>query len=253
MKNRWARYCSWSSCFSLILAVSVFCSPTGLFAEEFDWRNVNGQNWLTSVKSQFGGTCWAYASCGALESKYMLTRDDITYEPDVSEQQLVWETNPDLGDSVDGGKTCNSLDYFTSHGVVLESECPTQGTDVGAPPYWPLASGWANRVFKSASNYNLFAQGTNLDYIKSCVKAYGPLTLRMEVDNDWYDPAPAPNRGNHAVVIVGFHDNVNGESAPGGGYWIIRNSWGAGWNGDGYGAVAYATRPTYETPSIWNS
>ena len=75
----------------------------------------------------------------ALEAKYMLTRNDTTYQPDVSEQQIDWETNPDMGDSVNGGIQLKVFDYFTNHGVVLESECPTQGTDTGSPPYWPLS------------------------------------------------------------------------------------------------------------------
>ena len=36
---------------------------------------------------------------------------------------------------------------------------------------------------------------------------------------------------NHAVVITGYDDA--------GGYWIIKNSWGATWNGDGYFKVGY--------------
>jgi len=36
---------------------------------------------------------------------------------------------------------------------------------------------------------------------------------------------------NHGVVIVGYNDA--------GGYWIIRNSWGPGWNGDGYFKIGY--------------
>ena len=32
----------------------------------------------------------------------MITRNDPSYNPDVSEQQLVWETNPDMG-STGGG------------------------------------------------------------------------------------------------------------------------------------------------------
>ena len=36
---------------------------------------------------------------------------------------------------------------------------------------------------------------------------------------------------NHAVVIAGYDDV--------GGYWIIKNSWGSGWNGDGYFKIGY--------------
>lgn len=38
---------------------------------------------------------------------------------------------------------------------------------------------------------------------------------------------------NHCVVIAGYDDN------NGNGYWILKNSWGAGWNGDGYLNLRY--------------
>ena len=67
----------------------------------------------------------------------------------------------------------------------------------------------------------------------------------------WYIPAPAAYRGTHSVMIVGYHDDAN---VPGGGYWIIKNSWGSGWNSGGptyvnmgYGAVSYQSRPRSST------
>ena len=92
---------------------------------------------------------------------------------------------------------------------------------------------------------------------KGCLKTYGPLTIHLEADNDLYNPGPGADRGGHEVVIVGYHDNVPGENAPGGGYWIIKNSWGAGWNGVLWlrlRAIAYASQPSYEDWSwipIW--
>jgi hypothetical protein len=62
-----------------IAVTVIFCfCPSWAAAEDFDWRNINGQNWITSVKDQFGGTCWDFAACGVIEAKYMLTRDDTT-------------------------------------------------------------------------------------------------------------------------------------------------------------------------------
>lgn len=50
-------------------------------------------------------------------------------------------------------------------------------------------------------------------------------------------PAPgAPDLGGHAVLVVGFRDG--GE--PGGGIFIIRNSWGIGWGEGGHGYLPFA-------------
>src|SRR5579871_1151953 len=56
----------------------------------FDWRNVSGKNCVTSVKSQVGGTCVAFANTAAVESCVLREgceqgNDDI----DLSERFLV--------------------------------------------------------------------------------------------------------------------------------------------------------------------
>ena len=59
-------------------------------ADSFDWRNVAGQDFVTPAKDQGGaGTCWAFAATGVLEAKYKLTRNDPTFDIDLSEQNLV--------------------------------------------------------------------------------------------------------------------------------------------------------------------
>jgi fibronectin-binding autotransporter adhesin len=226
------------------IVITVIFSPSWAAAEDFDWRNINGQNWVTSVKNQGGaGTCWDFAACGTIEAKYMLTRDDTTYQPDISEQQSVCAG---VG-SISGGNAYEVDNYARSNGIVLESELPY--TEQNSSPLWPLAAGWGNRAFKPTDVYTTVSQGADLAYVKACLKAYGPLTLHCVVPNDWYNLQDGSGSGNHEVEIVGFHDDQN---VPGGGYWIIKNSWGWWWNGDGtysgYGQISYAARPDYSDP-----
>jgi autotransporter-associated beta strand protein len=244
-------------CFSLlrfsvvIIAISCFLGANLASADSFNWENINGQSWLTSVKDQKStGMCWDFAACGVLEAKYMLTRNDNSYKPDVSEQQLVCEDQW-MGD-VGGGYQSLALNYLTSHGAAVETECPfTEAQDSAvwdanvAQYGYGLAPGWENRMFKSTANSNYL--GTSIADVKNYVKTIGPLALFMRADDDFYIPSPGSYRGNHSIVIVGFTDNA---SAPGGGYWIIKNSWGAGWNSGGptymrmgYGAVDFSHRP----------
>ena len=79
--------------------------------------------------------------------------------------------------STGGGWGPSVLNYFTSHGVVSEAECPyqTSSPDVGIAPYWPLAAGWQNRVWKSVSNLNDFTNDTNT--MKAYLKTTGPLEV----------------------------------------------------------------------------
>jgi hypothetical protein len=151
MRNRLA---SWKNLVlvNALLAGSVALVPRSVSADSFDWRNVAGLSWPSTVKSQFGGTCWDFSACGTIEAKYKLTRNDYLFNPDISEEHICWETNPDMG-STGGGWGYKVLNYSVTHGVVSEAECPYQPSspDVGIAPYWPLASGWENRVWKSVS------------------------------------------------------------------------------------------------------
>ena len=129
----------------LAIAAMGVCLPSqSALADSFNWQSVNGQNWNSPIENQFGGTCWDFSSFGNIEAKYKLTRNDSSYNADVSEQQICWEQY--MG-TTGGGWGSAVLDYFTTHGVVSAAECPTQSTDVGSSPYWPLASGWQNRVY----------------------------------------------------------------------------------------------------------
>ncbi|MBN2580747.1 MAG: hypothetical protein JXB10_17305, partial [Pirellulales bacterium] len=248
------------------ILVAIPCFAT---AESFDWRNVAGLNWLTPVKNQFGGTCWAFSSTGTLESQYKLTRNDYAFNPDCSEQQVVWETDPDMG-STGGGMEMDALSYMTYHGLVSEAECPHQSSseNVGIAPYWPLADGWQNRVWKSTSNQNYI--NDSMANLKSMLKTQGPLLTTCYAGWDLYTSVAdlkanyrgvyeeSPTYIDHAVVLMGFVDDA---TTPSGGYWIIKNSWGTGWGQGGYGFVPYGvleahnrthaiTGPVYYTGSM---
>ncbi len=174
----------------------------------------------------------------------MITRNDPTFVPDVSEQQICWETNPDMG-STNGGWGTAVLSYFSTHGVVSETECPYQSSspDTGIPPYWPLATGWQNRVWKSVSNLNDFT--TDTATMKAYVKTVGPLEVGIWASHDLYSSVaslemnyrpPDGSSCDHEVSLVGFCDDTN---VPSGGYWIIKNSWGTGEGQNGYDFIPY--------------
>lgn len=81
-----------------------------------------------------------------------------------------------------------------------------------------------------------------------------PVGISIPVYNSWYSSAQTtktgaitmrlgsePSVGGHAVCLVGYQDSA---TAPGGGYFIVRNSWGLTWGsqcvyGAGYGTIPY--------------
>jgi hypothetical protein len=71
-----------------------------------------------------------------------------------------------------------------------------------------------------------------------CVSATGTTGNECDSDDDCdedYNNDGICNQddclSNHAIVLVGYDDNN--------GYWIVKNSWGNTWNGDGYFKVGY--------------
>ena len=80
------------------------------------------------------------------------------------------------------------------------------------------------------------------------------VTLSIPVYNSWYQSAETRRSGRitmrigneqaaggHAVCLVGYQDTA---SSPGGGYFIVRNSWDTTWAyqspyGGGYGTIPY--------------
>jgi hypothetical protein len=78
------------------------------------------------------------------------------------------------------------------------------------------------------------AVGSTRDTIKNLLISKGPLSVSLSMDGSFsggiYQCA-AGATVDHAVVLVGYNNA--------GGYWIVRNSWGSTWNGNGYFNVGY--------------
>ena len=201
-------------------------------AEEFNWNNIGGQNFLTGIRNQgSAGTCWAFAAVGALEARYKITRNDPLYNPNFSEQHLV---NDGVAGGVNGGGAYSSLGRFEAIGCLRESECPY--TAEPPPTGWVPPTGWESRVCKITSRTSSLVDNT--DALKASLKQYGPLCVSMYASTEFYTPGgsipPIVDGTNHAVVVIGFKDDA---SVPQGGYWIIKNSWG----GSSYYYIPYGS------------
>ena len=203
----------------------------------FDWRNYSGQNWMTSVKNQGScGSCWAFSAVGVVEAVFNIGTGNPSLDLDLSEQQLV--SNGSLccsscGDC-QGGWPADALSYIKDTGVADEACFPYTATTAPCA----LCPDWQSRLLTIDAYAGVSSSPSQ---IKQSLVDRGPLSVAMGIlseyggyfDGDIYRCLHDSDRYdiNHAVVIVGYSDD--------GGYWIVRNSWGSTWNGNGYFKVGY--------------
>ncbi|MEA1966275.1 MAG: C1 family peptidase, partial [Euryarchaeota archaeon] len=225
-----------------IPADAQFAQPSAsvTYAESFDWRNKDGKDWMTPVKSQSScGSCWAFSALGVVEAAINIHANDPNLDIDLSEQHLVSDccSAGDCG----GGWPDWALKYVRDTGVSEESCFPYTRSNGACAP----CSDWAENSWK-IENYKYVS--SSKDAFKSALQEYGPLSVVLSVPDDWfyyrggvYEPAWSANDGvgwaNHAVILVGWDDSE--------GCWIIKNSWGSGWGEDGYARVLYGNLEKY--------
>ena len=211
-----------------VAATPLWSAPSG----GFDWRNVGGTDYVTPARNQGNcGDCWAFASTGALES-YTLINGAYNADLNLSEQVLVSCAG---AGSCSGGPLDLAATYVKVTGLPVEGVYPytaTNGTCSKA------SAGWQQNTDK-INSWSWLTNGTpTVDTIKNGIYTYGPIVISMEVYSDFYayksgvySHTTGTNLGGHAVLAIGYADD---SAYPGGGYFIVKNSWGTNW-GEGYG------------------
>ena len=176
----------------------------------------------TSVKDQKScGSCWAFSTAGMYES--VLLKHGIN--TNLSEQWLV-SCNTD-GWGCNGGYFANS--YYLDPGPVLERCFKYKALDI------PCKEG-CDHVYIASSSHN----ASGITGIKNAIETYGAVSCAVTVtyyfqaysggvfNYDSHSPT------NHAVVLVGWDDNMGSSGA-----WRLKNSWGNGWGESGMMWIEY--------------
>jgi len=261
------------------LAVILIFFATGIFGDtlpsRFDLRNVDGISYVSLVRSQQGGTCWAHGTMASMESNLMRTGTwdsiDAFYGPDLAEYHLDWWNgfnlfyNQDLGYYPSeglavhmGGDYRVSSAYFSrGDGAVLNDDAPTYKSasprrDTTYTYYYPRTIEWY-RLANDLSNIDLIKQKI-IDHgaVGTCMFATN-LFLDDSTNGSFYQPPSDPNDPNHSIAIVGWDDTLT-TAAPNPGAWLCKNSWGTNWGtawgGYGYFWISYYDKHAGRNPEM---
>ena len=222
-------------------------SPSGAVTlpSAFDWRNYNGNDFVTPVRNQGNcGSCWAFSTTAALESKTLITYGWSDSDLNLSEQIVVscTDTLAPSGDArpnncESGGYASTASDFLKYTGTNLET-CYTYTATDGACS--SACSSWQSNVFKFTSWSSVVSGGTaTASALKNAIYASGPVVAWFKVYDDFYSYhsgvysyTSGSYLGNHFVLVVGWDDS---QSA-----FIVKNSWDTYWGESGYFRISYA-------------
>jgi C1A family cysteine protease len=186
-----------------------------------DWRT---QGAVNPVKDQGQcGSCWAFAATSAIESSVFL-KSNVLY--DLSEQQMV-----DCGGST-GNYGCNGgfMDYAFQYimkvgGQELTSDYPYTARDGRCKFQQSLAKASIKSFVDVDEND---CKGLVSALNKQPVSVGIAANAIMFYSSGIFSNSACGTQLNHGVVAVGY--GTEGDKN----YYIVRNSWGAGWGEKGY-------------------
>lgn len=221
----------------------------------FDWRNIDGTNYISDLVLEQSwddwecGSCYAFSVCAVAEGVYNIATNNIDRK-DFSESSIAFCGMCCYPGHILGCRgTAFAEDWYypllmaTEKGMMLEENFPYFPDDQPCEP-----DQWIGPIFHFSGWGSVSGE---VEAMKAALHN-GPLTAAVYRDELFNNYCPEPDIPGdiqvldsvfqcgswgqytpHSVAIVGYIEGLS----SGGTTWIIRNSWGSHWGYEGYGYI----------------
>ena len=250
------------------LALIVGCYFTSFIAADaagMEEKNLRPlfEKYGIDVKNQGSrGTCSVFALIGVLEFEYAHKKDQTT---PLSVEYLNWASNKVTGQIVDGSFFGDALNGLLNYGVCSNEYFPyyfTNYTKKVEPSEAAIVdAGYrksAELIWIKEWNPKNGMNESQLSMVRKMIDAEHPVAVgfqwprkeeqyRKMINGMMYVPPREGVYDGHSIIIVGYRDDA---SAPGGGYFIFKNSFGKDWEDQGYGKMPYEYAAKYANDGV---
>lgn len=245
----------------LLLAGQVLVIPKGA-AQEYNLRPLFEKYGLT-VRDQGGrGTCSVFAIVGLMEFEYAHLLDERI---NLSVEYLNWASNQVTGETEDGSFFSDALTGMHKHGICEDSLFPyyiRNYTKKVAPSKAAIADGKKRRtaetIWIKQWDPNTGMSEDQIQMVKAQIRAFHPVAIGFQwpkgdekyrrIENGMMTIPPREGVfDGHSIIMVGYQDEP---SAPGGGWFLFRNSHGTAYGDGGYGKMPYEYLGKYANDGV---